>query len=425
MKEISTLRCGSFVCTMLAIVFVTSATAGMLAQTIETAQEIAWIGNTYSGLVVDSAGNLYGTYDSGGDYTNCFNGCGQVYELVRNSDGSYTQTVIYNFAGGTDGSTPGGLVIDSAGNLYGATGSGGSDCNVIGCGVVYKLSPSSSIGWTETVLYRFSDAARGLYPGGLVLDGNGNIFGATASGGEGTGCGGSGCGVAFKIAPTSRGNWKESVLYRFAGGAAGFNPVGPLTLDQKGHIYGVLQAGGNTSAACGPNGCGLVFELVNTSHGWKEAAIHTFHGDDGAQPLGGLALDAAGNLYGSTQSGGHLNFGLAFKLSPARGAWKGTLLHNFTGGTDGDYPTSGLVFDKAGNLYGTTAYSNSVDCNDYCGQVFELSPSSGLWNVKAVFLVPLGYYPSGGLAVDSAGNLFGTALDNHYFSGGAAFEVTP
>jgi uncharacterized repeat protein (TIGR03803 family) len=409
------------------ILFVISVATFSPAQTITAAQEIAWIYNTYSGLVMDSSGNLYGTYDTGGDFTNCPNaGCGQVYELSPNSDGTYTQTILYNFAGGTDGSSPFGLAIDSAGNLYGSTAYGGSlSCYVIGCGTVYKLSPSGS-SWTETILYRFNDTSRGVFSGSpLVLDSHGNLYGTTGGGGDPATCNGSGCGVVFKLSNGSNGKWNESVLYRFQGGASGFAPTGALTLDSRGHIFGALQAGGNFSAACGPNGCGVIFELVNTAHGWREGVVHTFNGNDGSEPNGSLALDAAGNLYGSTRSGGPRLYGTAFQLSHTGGAWKESALHVFTGGLDGDTPTSGLVLDHAGNLFGTTAFSNSAGCGDSsCGQVFELSRSSGTWRIGAIYTIPLGYYPSGGLLIDSAGNLFGTALDNHYFSGGVAYEVT-
>ncbi len=416
---------------ILKIAFAIAAIAFALsaAATAQTISEIAWISDTYSGLAFDSAGNLYGVTAGGaGGGGTCNGGCGQVFELSPDS-GGWTQTVLYNFVGGDDGSYPGGLVVDAAGNLYGTTSYGGSSgCGSIGCGTVFKLSRSGG-DWKETLIHVFTDTEPqdGLYAGfPLVFDAEGNLYGTTGGGGVGTFCNGGGCGVAFRLSPASGGQWKENVLYSFPGGAAGFNALGPLTFDAKGNLYGVMQAGGDFSTACGSGGCGLIFELVNTAHGWKQGILHTFHDADGHQPNAGLIFDAAGNLYGTTFSGGRFTDGLAFKLSPVSGGWKETSLYNFTGGNDGSSPTAGLAFDKLGNLYGTTANGTLIECdNDICGQAFELSPVAGGWKLSAQFATPQDYYPLGGLVLGRDGNLYGTAYDNHYLTGGVAFEITP
>jgi hypothetical protein len=398
----------------------------------KSATEIAWTGNTLAGLAFDSEGNAYGVVEGGyGGGGSCDGGCGQVFRLSPASGGGWTQTTIYNFVGGSgDGSYPGGLVVDAAGNIFGTTSEGGSTgCGSVGCGVAYELSHGVGGVWTETILHVFTDTEPqdGIYAGSpLVLDAHGNLYGTTGGGGIGTACNGGGCGVAFKLSRVA-GGWNETVLYSFPGGSKGFGPAGALTIDARGNLYGIMQGGGRHSVGCSSTGCGLVYELSKSIQ-FKEVVLHTFEGPDGSEPNGGLTLDSAGDLYGTTFSGGPFSDGIAYKLSPVSGRWEEESVHSF-GSTkvDGSSPTGGMAFDAAGNLYGTTANGSVSLCTDdpQCGQVFELSPSSKTWKLSAVYPIPLGYYSLGGLVRGPDGNIYGTAYDNHYLSGGVAFEIVP
>jgi uncharacterized repeat protein (TIGR03803 family) len=399
-------------------------TTGAYSQTM---QGIGSTGMIPEGLVIDSAGNLFGSISQSGSYSCLNDGCGQVIELSRGSSG-WTTTDVYDFKGGSDGSNPGALVIGQDGSLYGATTSGGSTgCGSIGCGTIFQIAKTSGGEWVETLIHVFTeaDARDGLYSGTpLVFDAKGNLYGTTGGGGNPTGCHGS-CGVAFELSPNSDGTWTETVLYRFKSAATGIDPQGPLTLDAQGNLYGVMRGGGAFN--CHRGGCGVIYELVHSTQGWTEKVLHTFYGPNGWWPNGGLVFDAAGNLYGTTIYGGAYDFGLAFKLSPASGEWQETPIHDFTGGNDGVLPTSGMVFDKHGNLYGTTMGGQPFVCegSSACGEVFELSPVSSGWKISALYLVPQEYDPHGGLIFDPAGNLYGTAYDNHYETGGEVYELKP
>jgi len=314
------------------------------------------------GVVFDKQGNLYGVTSDGGG----------VYQLVPPAQrgGAWTETVLYVFKGNTegDGATPaGGLVIDVAGNLYGTTAYGGTgNCVLlgilVGCGTVYELSPPAQKGgqWTETILYSFPTAKQGYFPSGdLVFDGGGNLYGATVFGGDkGTTCDkfyGGQCGVVFELSPpkTKGGQWKEKILHAFSSGTDGANPNGGLVLDIKGNVYGTTAWGGSTG--CQGPGCGTAFELkppVKTGDGWREKILHRFtDGNDGAGPNGGLIFDAKGFLYGAAGGGGSQGSGVIFRLAQAKqgGLWIETVLYSFQAGADGGDP-QGLVFDSLGNL---------------------------------------------------------------------------
>jgi uncharacterized repeat protein (TIGR03803 family) len=326
-----------------------------------------------AGLIFDFAGNLYGTTYYGGR-GNCSRRCGVVFELTPSAGGKWTESVLYAFTGGSDGGNPSyGLIFDTAGNLYGTTESGGSG----GVGVVFELTPTSDGKWEEKVLHSFSGGRDGRYPStGLSLDSAGNLYGGTSFGGNLAHCQGFGCGVVFKLVPTSSGKWKETVLHSFTGGKDGAGPSSSLIFDLAGNPYGAT-GGGGMQGGCQGAGCGLVFKLTPTSKGrWKETVLYTFTGGkDGAGPDADLTFDAAGNLYGTTYGGGIANCGyacgVAFKLTPAsNGKWKESVLHSFTGGNDGGTPASGLILDPKGNLYGSAEYGGA----DGWGVVFELTP---------------------------------------------------
>jgi uncharacterized repeat protein (TIGR03803 family) len=327
--------------------------------------------------------------------------------------------VLYDFQGGGNGKTPWSAVtLDSSGNLYGTTRYGGVDnCNNggLGCGIAYQISPPTGQGqWTETVLYTFTNGSDGASPyGGLVADGAGNFYGTAAYGGKvNTNVCGDGCGVVFELSPAGNGTWTETVLYTFEGYKDGANPFGTLVRDSSGNLYGTAIAGGVANPNF-PLGSGVVFELSPGSNGWTYTVLYAFKGyKDGSAPFGGVIFDNAGNLYGTTTVAGSLcECGTVFRLSPSTSGWTLTTLHIFNGvnGNDAQGP---LAFDASGNLYGTTVFGGPPQgCDAGCGLTFELTPSSsGFWTESTVHVFNQNgpFYPSGSLVFDSAGNLYGT-----------------
>lgn len=379
-------------------------------------------------LIFDAAGNLYGTTSSGGNYQcDRYFGCGTVFKLEPGAQSKWTKTILHTFRG-RDGAHPGGgLISDSVGNLYGTTVSGGG---AAGWGTVYKLAPGAHGKWTETVLHSFNNQDGGLPAGNVIFDTAGNLYGITQAGGA------HGFGTVFKLAPAVNGNWTETVLHSF-NGEDGKSPTSALIFDSLGNLYGTTAAGGNINY-CSPNGCGTVFELVPDTNGkWAHKVLHSFTDKDGSVPWSSLVFDAAGNLYGTTLEGGDLGSetclgdgcGVVFKLAPRTdGSWIEQVLHSFHGWADGFYPYAGLIFDAAGNLYGTTWYGSNV---------FKLVPrANGKWNETVLhsFNGKDGSFPSAGLVFDAAGNLYGTteyggklkACHSEYGNGcGVVFEVTP
>ena len=373
-------------------------------------------------LIMDKAGNLYGTTEEGGNLALCNGrGCGVVFKV----DAGGKETVLHAFTG-PDGAVPmGRLTMDATGNLYGTTSNGGaiqSSC-FGGCGTVFKLDTSG----TYTVLYNFRGHQYGEYPrGGLLLVGAGYFFGTAAAGGIPCELSGQRCGVVFKLAPTSGGGSTYTVLYRFAGPPDGALPAGEVTRDTQAYLYGTTTSGGASDN-------GTVFKV--RAH--KESVVYRFAGGaDGDGPIGGLLLDSAGNLFGATYEGGDmgcgfndLGCGTVYKLDTSG---KKTILYAFIGGTDGAYPTDRLVTDSAGNLYGTTGLGGGTGCfpSQGCGTVFKLD-KTGKEALLYTFLGGGdGYFPAAGLAIDAAGNLYGTtaagggtACDG--YGCGTVFKLTP
>jgi uncharacterized repeat protein (TIGR03803 family) len=387
---------------------------------------------TYANLVPGASGKLYGVTNEG-NISNCgLLGCGTVFELSPASGGTWTQTVLHTFSG-SDGAFPqSGLVVGPAGSFYGTTYYGGPTygagaCLGNACGVVFELSRNSQNAWVETVLYSFSGGTDGSNPTALALDPSGNLVGTTAFGGN-PACS---CGVVFRLARDSSGAWQETTLLAFPGGLGGQVPAGIL-LDSSGNIFGTAGGGKNT---CYAGYCGLVFELSHSATGWKESVLYRFHGSDGAIPNPSLIFDSAGNLYGSTFEGGSgcsslPGCGTVFRLSIRNGAWSESVIHAFTDQADGNSPVDGLVFDAKGNLYGgTQGADNLAQCNEFefgaCGQIFKLSPHAGGWEVTAEYPTPGWITPVGDLLVDASGTVYGSACDEYYFAGGAVFEIAP
>lgn len=347
--------------------------------------------NPYSGLLLDSKGNLYGTAAYGGfrDGDLCFSGCGTVFELSppTQQGGSWTETTLYQFKGSTDGAGPkGSLIFDPAGNLYGTTQNGGQ--TYVCCGTAFKLSPPSPPGgtWTETVLHDFEGGNDGETPlAALYRDAKGNLYGTTQDGGAA-----SGNGTIFRLSPEPNGSWKEDILYAFLGTTDGATPYDPL-IEVNGALYGTAAFGGNLTDCYEfnvPVGCGTVYELSLGADGKVNFnVLYAFQGTtDGLFPTAGLVADPKGNLYGATVYGGDLNnqicddvefylgCGVVFELSPQSGKpWKETVLHTFEA-TDG-FDLSATLLMSHDALWGTTVQGgNSSTCQDGCGVVFKIAP---------------------------------------------------
>ena len=315
-------------------------------------------------LIFDVKGNLYGTTfaGGGGSCTDLEPGCGTVFEVTPGSGGTWTESVLYRFQGGSDGSTPvSSLMFDQAGNLYGTTAAGGGSACPVGCGTAFKLTPSAQ-SWTESVIYAFAGGTDGETPEGrLVLDKAGNFYGATNVGGA------YGLGTVFKISPNSGGTWTETILYSF-GVHDGHVPSGVIS-DKAGNLYGANFNGGHY-------GYGTVFEF---SASGKESVIFNFGGSglNGQTPRSGLTFDTVGNLYGTTQYGGGMGSGTVFKLVPKTGGgWTETALYSFTGGSDGSQPFGNVLVSAGGQIYGTTWVGGTGSCTgnggNGCGVVFEI-----------------------------------------------------
>lgn len=361
------------------------------------------------------------------------------------------ETAVHRFVGRMDGSKPqAGLISDSAGNLYGTTFYGGTgNCNdgneFFGCGTVFMFSPNSKGGWTETVLYSFQDSPDGAGPrGSLIRDNAGNLYGTTGGGGSAT-CGLGGCGTVFELTPPKRngGSWTETVLYNFQGGADGLDPLSGLILDQNGVLYGTTIWGGILTGSClsFAEGCGTIFQLKpsNTGGTWTHTVLYRFQPNhDGQQPHAGLVMDSAGNLYGTTYSGGYYSdycgsgCGTVFKLQQQKdGSWSESVLLAFEG-TDGGVPLGTLIFDHNANLYGTTSVGLDEDKNGvFNGSIFRLSPPSKKgrkWNESVLYRCPADSGPGApwaGVIRDDAGDLYGTTVAGGSTIYGAVFELVP
>jgi uncharacterized repeat protein (TIGR03803 family) len=364
------------------------------------------------GVIRDSAGNLYGTTNRGGALD-----MGTLFRLDTNGN----EIILHNFWGG-DGLGPGELMRTHSGTLFGTTGDGGTakggGCQY-GCGTVFKLDTADK----HKVLYIFKGGGDGSGPWGpLVRDAEGNFYGATEYGGD-LSCGQlppPGCGVVFRVDTSG----KETVLYTFTGGDDGGFPTGGVIRDDAGNLYGAAGVGGTF-------GSGVIFRLDPAGH---ETVLYNFTGySDGGGPWGPLLRDSAGNLYGTTFYGGYSRYsgGVVFMLDTGGGE---TVLHDFGGGNDGWAPDGGLVRDRKGNLFGTTGYGGSNGCNvDGCGIVFKVDVNGNETMLHVFTGKSDGQYPNARLTLDESGNIYGTAAfggdsscgDLHGLGCGVVFKITP
>jgi uncharacterized repeat protein (TIGR03803 family) len=359
------------------------------------------------------------------------------------------------------------LETDSAGNIYGTTVLGGD----FGGGTVFQLSPTPT-GWMQTVLYNFTGGADGGEPyKGVTIDGKGNLYGTAVTGGSGS-CEG-GCGVLYKLT-NSGGKWTQTVLHAFSGGYDGSGPGARVTVDPSGNIYGMTPTGGayglgtiykirqdngasdlqvihaftggadgasgsagrmilrhghiyGAATTGGTYGSGVLFELRPRGRGeWDFRTIYSFRGQpDGTFPYGALLFDRLGNIYGTTYYGGANGIGSVYQLSPRGiGEWNESVLYSFQGGSDGNSPISNLVDDGVGNLYGTTSEGGSGS-----GTIFKLSPTGGgQWMETVVHAFegpPDGAFAYNGMVVDLFGNFYGATVHGGDNDDGAVYKFTP
>jgi len=338
--------------------------------------------------------------------------------LTFNTQPAEGQTfrMLYVFTGGVDGDDPtAGLTMDAAGNLYGTTqsgGTGGCQSNYwgTGCGTVFRLSKQPS-GWVLTTLYDFQGGTDGKYPAARVTFGpDGSLYGTTPQGGPGA-CAylyqylDDGCGTIFQLRPSPVPGplgqpWVDTVIYGFMGGSDGATPNGDVVFDKTGNLYGTTTNGGLDSCDISSYFCGVVYQVMAVNHGWRENVVYSFTGgSDGDEPSSGVIFDTAGNLYGTS--------GPVFKLIPSGVHWTENTISQEGG-------RRGLIFDSSGNLYGSS-YPD--------GNVFELTPSENGW------VYTLLYRLSGGsraaLSMDAAGNLYGTQFNVGAYGHGTVFKLTP
>lgn len=339
-------------------------------------------------LISDASGNLFGTTYAGGS-----NNQGTVFEVSA----SGTELVLYNLGGPLQAANPlAFLAKDSNGNLFTTSHNGGN-----GIGTFFEISNVLGT-WVETGLYSFSSSTDGSYPeAGFIIDSSGNLYSTTFAGGS---CG---AGTVFKLTPPAPPSttWTKSILHNFCGGSTdGANPEAGIMVDASGNLYGTTYNGG-------ANTTGTVFELTpNLGNSWSFLLLHSFGAvADGQFPAAGLVMDASGNLYGTTVSGGAYGCGIVFEMIPVGdGAWNEQSLYAFLGGTDGKNLYSRLLLDSIGNLYGTTSAGGS-GINPQ-GTVFKLAP--GFPYTKTILHnfcnTGDGCTPYAGLVMDESGNLYGT-----------------
>ena len=380
-------------------------------------------------LVSDQSGNLYGTTRIGG-----VDEGGIVFQLHQESDGTWTEAIIYRFCSVianslcTDGANPAaGLVFDGQGNLYGTTMTGGGFCTITdSCGTVFELSPPNGNmqTWTEKVLYNFcSDERNGLCLDGnfplsqLVFDTVGNMYGTTEEGGMGHWGLNNGAGTIFELSPSAKG-WVHNTLYNFctqgSGNACpdGAKPVTGLTFDRSGNLYGTTENGGGSRGLA----FGTIYELSSNGGGWTFAVVYSF-----AVPIGpgaSVSFDGAGNLYSTTKQGGVFGAGNVFRVSANH-----MIRQVSFNGTNGNQPYSGVIVDSRNNVFGTTSAGGTG-----FGNIFRIGPSGGLtvlYNFCSQTNCTDGELPQANLLETETGKIYGSTIEGGANNQGVVFEVIP
>ena len=364
-------------------------------------------------MTLDRGGNLYGTTVKGGF------GYGTVFKLSQRNS-AWLLSPLYSFRGGTDGISPfSQLIFGPDGALYGTTQHGG-----VSRGTVFKLRPPATAcasvfcPWTETQLYAFTDHGDSEYPqGDITFDPAGNLYGGAAGLNIASQhrTPGLSPGAIYELMPSAD-SWTIDILWSFPIiGDDGNNPNGGVILDRAGNIFGTTIFGGQANY-------GTVFELQRTGFGWSHTTLHSFNYDDGLLPQAGLVADAAGNFYGAAFGGGQLGGGVIFEMTPFTGGWTFNVLYELPFGMGG--PLSTLAIDSNGNLFGATYGDGQYQQ----GNVFKLSRSGGTWVYTDLYDFTGGsdgYYPVGGVTLDAAGNIYGTASQGGAYGAGTAWMVTP
>ncbi len=369
-----------------------------------------------STLVYDPArAAFYGTASIGGP-----NGDGMVFQLKQDQDGSWKTSVLYNFGGigSQDCAEPdyGVTPVLKKGvitALYGTCYLGGANSY----GAIFELTAQPDGSWTEQIIYSFQSISDGANPvGGVTLDRKGNLYGATQVGGSGYG------GTVYKLSKTKSG-WTKTILHNFGSPA---NPECHLIFDSKGALYG-------TTPSDGPTFSGTVFDLVPPAQGqtdWTYSVLYTFDGltgtGDGATPRAGLVLHGKGELYGTTEGGGNAGLGTVFALAPpgaGQSAWTENQLYRFTTVRDGAGPVGGLTFGKAGVIYGTTSAGGAFNG----GTAFQLKRKHGTWNettLRGFGAIGDGATPWAAMLLES-GSLYGTTKEGGAYGAGVVYQITP
>ena len=370
-------------------------------------------------LIFDSRGNLYGVTGGGGTGQCSDYGCGTVFELEKKTDGTWKESILYNFTAGDAGAFPYGvLVFNSAGDdLYGTVQGYGSFAV---SGVFELKSAHERDNWAYSMLYKNEGGP------GLLIDHAGNLYGELGAGEYGAGA----------IAELSReaGGWTYTGLYSFYfPEGLGTLPAAPIR-DGKGNMFGITADGGIGRPTCWTSlGCGVVFEMTpNKSGTWNYHVLHRFLEfflGDGQTPNGGVVVDASGNVYGTTEYGGAHGNGTVFELSPVSHGWQFTILYDFPECNIGCVPVGNLVLDESGNVYGVNS-GGLTECGyDYdCGVIFKLSPQkNGKWKYGVLhkFTGKDGNFPNYGMTMDDKGNLFGVTTAGGKYYEGVAFELKP
>jgi uncharacterized repeat protein (TIGR03803 family) len=332
--------------------------------------------------------------------------------LTTFASAGVTEEVLYTFGTPPAGAFPLTKPLYLNGKFYGTTSSGGGGCN---CGTIYEFTPSASGGIYKTI-YTFKNAGDGVVPlGNIVADTSGNIYGVTGSGGAAS------VGTVWELSPGTGGTWNHTDIWDFGElENDGSGPDAGLIIDGAGNLYGTTDSGGTSFA-------GTVFELSPGSNGqWNESILHSFSGPDGYGPKAELIMDAKGDLYGTTMSGGTDSDGVVFKMSPVSGGgWSETVIYNFTGGGDQGFPEAPVWMDSKGNLYGTTI---GTENNVLFGTVYELLRNTGgTWTESTLHTFTGddgdGAVPAGGVTFDGKAHLYGTTSEGGTDFAGTVYQL--